>query len=77
MLNLTEEWYRNALELEADGEVGAGPPSFSFSDREIETKADQILAAGASAGVSLEEMRPVVFEHLRLSDEEAEDGSGP
>ena len=64
-LNLTEEWYQNALELEADDEVGAGPPSFSFYDREIETKADQILAAAASAGVSLEEMRQVALELLR------------
>lgn len=64
-LNLTEEWYRNALEIEADVEISAGPPIFSFYDREIETKADQILAAAASAGVSLEEMRPVALELLR------------
>lgn len=51
-LNLTEEWYRNALEIEGDAEVGAGPPAFCFYDRKIGTKADQIAA---SAGVSLKE----------------------
>ncbi|MFN8607496.1 MAG: hypothetical protein U0931_08190 [Vulcanimicrobiota bacterium] len=44
-LNLTEEWYQNALKLEVDGEVSAGPPTFSFCERAMEAEAQQILAA--------------------------------
>ena len=41
-LNLTEEWYQNALELEADHEVSAGPPNFSFYEQAMEAEAEPI-----------------------------------
>ena len=44
-LNLTEEWYQNALKLEVDDEVSAGPPTFSFYERAMEADAEAILAA--------------------------------
>ena len=66
-MNFSEAWYQKALTDEAGVDVAAGPAAsaFFFYDQEVETKANQLLAAAASSGTSLEEMRPVAVELLR------------
>lgn len=54
----SDEWYKQAWALEEGVDVSAGPACFNLYDGEIESKADQILAAGCTCGGAIGRYAP-------------------